>query len=94
MRVISRAKLREFVAKHREADVGLNAWYHVMKRATFKNPNDLLGMFPKASLLGDGVTVFNIGSHRLVVHMRYDLRTVYVRAVMTHPEYDRWNKQR
>lgn len=44
-----------------------------------------------ASFLGARRTVFNIGGnrYRLVVDMRYDLRRVYVRHVLTHEEYDR-----
>ena len=36
-------------------------------------------------------SVFNVGGnkYRLVVDIRYDLGRVYVRAVLTHEEYDR-----
>ena len=94
MRVIARAALRRFAEKHADAASGLNTWYYIVKRATFRTPNELLRTFPKASVLGGGVTVFNIGSHRLEVHMRYDAGIVYIRAVMTHEEYDRRNRER
>ncbi|MGQ0640590.1 MAG: type II toxin-antitoxin system HigB family toxin [Gemmatimonadaceae bacterium] len=89
MRIITRARLRRFADRHGDAQKPLDVWYHTIKRATYKTPNELLRDFPKASLLGNGVTVFNIGPHRLVVHMRYDLGRVYIREVLTHAEYDR-----
>lgn len=43
-----------------------------------------------ASILKDGRVVFNIGGNkfRLVVWINYDFRTVYVRFVGSHEEYD------
>lgn len=94
MRIIARAVLRGFAAKHAEAAVELDSWYHVMKRATYQTPHKLKEAFPNASLLGDGITIFNIGSCRLEVHLRYDLGIVFIRSVKTHPEYDRRNRAR
>lgn len=86
--------LHAFAAKHPEIASALDSWYYVMKRATYETPNELRADFPKASFLGDGVTIFNIGSCRLEVHMRYDLGRVYILSVDTHAEYDRRNKAR
>jgi mRNA interferase HigB len=35
--------------------------------------------------------VFNIGGnkYRLITHIRFDLGIVFIRAVLTHKEYDR-----
>lgn len=94
MRIIARAVLRRFGATHAETADELDSWYHVMKRATYRTPHELKEAFPNASLLGDGITIFNIGSCRLEVHMRYDLGIVFIRSVETHPEYDRRNRAR
>jgi mRNA interferase HigB len=94
MRVITRAPLRDFAARHQEFKAGLDSWFHFIKRAIYRTPHELQQDFPTASFLGDGVTVFNIGSARLTVRMRYDLGTVYVMAVETHAEYDRSNRVR
>jgi mRNA interferase HigB len=68
----------------------LNAWYVVVKTKDYKNPHEVRQDFPAASFLGKYRTVFNIGGnkYRLVVDMRYDLRRVYIREVLTHEEYD------
>ena len=51
--------------------------------------------FPSASFLGNWRTVFNIGGnkYRLIVDIRYDLGTIYIRSVLTHEEYDRLTRQ-
>ncbi len=94
MRIIARPALHGFAAKHPEITSALDSWYHLMKRATYRTPNELTDDFPKASLSGDGITIFNIGSCRLEVRMRYDLGRVYIQSIDTHAEYDRRNKAR
>ena len=90
MRIISRKALREFGEKHPDAKTPLDAWYRIVKGREYRTPHDLRADFPTASFLGARRTVFNIGGnkYRLVVDVRYDLGRVYVRAVLTHEEYD------
>jgi mRNA interferase HigB len=79
------------VKKHRDAEGPLDAGYRIVKGRDYESPHDLRADFPTASFLGARRTVLNIGGnkYRLVVDMRYDLGRVYVRAVLTHEEYDR-----
>jgi len=46
-------------------------------------------MFPTADKVGK-LTVFNIGGNkaRLITALHYNRRKVYIRAVLTHEEYD------
>ena len=41
-------------------------------------------------------TVFNIGGNkaRLIAIMRYDSQQVVIHQVLTHAEYDAWNRRR
>ena len=41
-------------------------------------------------------TVFNIGGNkaRLIAIMRYDSQQVFIHQVLTHAEYDAWNRRR
>ena len=45
----------------------------------------------------DGFTIFDVGGNRfrIVAAVHYDKHRIYVRAVMTHAEYDRdnWRKK-
>ena len=94
MRIIARRPLAEFGVQHAEVAGALSNWYNIVKRANYRSPHDVRKDFPKASLLGNGLTIFNIGSCRLEVHMRYDLGRVYVRSIDTHDEYERRNRMR
>ena len=51
--------------------------------------------YGNASILKDGRAVFNISGnkHRLVVWINYEFRTVYVRFLGTHKEYDQVDAQ-
>jgi mRNA interferase HigB len=83
-----------FAAKHAEVADGLDAWYQMIKRGAYRSPHEVRNDFPSASFLGDGVTIFDIGSFRLTVHMKYNGQVVYIRSLETHAEYDRSNKAR
>ena len=91
MRIISRKALREFAEKHADAEGPLDAWYRIVKGREYGSPHEVRADFPTASFLGARRTVFNAGGnkYRLVVDIRYDLGRAYVRAVLTHEEYDR-----
>lgn len=95
MRVISRRRLREFWERYPDAKEPLSAWFKWMRTKTYSMPAEVRRDFPTASFIKDTKTVFNIGGnkYRLVVDMRYDLGRVYVRHVLTHPEYDRLSAQ-
>lgn len=93
MHVISRKRLNEFVEKHSEAKASLAHWCQLIKRVNFANFVELRTVFPSADQVGK-LTVFNIGGNkiRLIAAIHYNRRKVYVRAVLTHAEYDeqRW----
>lgn len=52
-------------------------------------------MFPSADKV-DKLTVFNVGGNkiRLIAAIHYNRKKVYVRAVLTHKEYDAGNWKR
>ena len=60
-----------------------------MKRRNFASFAELRTVFPAADQVGK-LTVFNIGGNkvRLIAAMHYNRRRVYIRAVLTHGEYD------
>lgn len=90
MRIITRKRLNEFASKHPETTSALEHWYRLMKQREFASFAELRTVFPDADQVGK-VTVFNIGGNkaRLIAAIHYNRRRVYIRAVLTHPEYDK-----
>ncbi len=95
MHVISRKRLNEFVEQHPEAGASLSRWYQLMKQGVFADFVELRAMFPSADQVGK-LTVFNVGGNkvRLIAAIHYNRHKVYIRAVLTHAEYDeqRWKE--
>jgi mRNA interferase HigB len=90
MHVISRPPLVAFWQKHPAAENPLQAWFKIMERETFADFNGLRAVFASADYV-DGLTVFNIGGnkYRLITSIHYNRKKVFIRAVLTHSEYDR-----
>jgi mRNA interferase HigB len=90
MHIITRKRLNEFAEKHPEARSALQHWYRLMKSRNFASFVDVRAVFPSADQVGK-LTVFNIGGNqaRLIAAIHYNRRKCYIRAVLTHDEYDR-----
>ena len=90
MHVITRKRLNEFSAKHADAEASLSHWYKEMKRGRFNSFADLRAAFGSADQVGK-LTVFKIGGNkvRLIAAIHYNRKRVYIRAVLTHDEYDK-----
>ncbi len=90
MRIISRKKLKEFWFKHPQSEIPLDNWYKIIARNSFKNLVELRSTFPSADLV-DNLIVFNISGNkfRLITAVHFNTGTVYIRAVLTHAEYDK-----
>ena len=90
MHIITRKRLNEFAAKHPEIESALAFWYRHMKQTNYDSFAELRSVFPNADQVGK-LTVFNIGGNkaRLIAAIHYNRHRVYIRAVLTHQEYDR-----
>ena len=89
MHIITRKRLNEFAVKHPTARSGLAHWYAVLKRNDPASFVELRNLFPHADQVGR-LTVFNIGGNkaRLVAAIHYNRRRLYIRAILTHEEYE------
>jgi len=87
--VITRKRLNDFAEKHPASRSALSHWYRLVKRGAFRSFAHLRETFPSADLVGN-LTVFNIGGNkvRLIAALHYNRQKVYIRAVLTHAEYD------
>ncbi|MDB9312491.1 type II toxin-antitoxin system HigB family toxin [Spirulina sp. CS-785/01] len=92
MHIITRKRINEFAAKHPETQTALVQWYQIIKKNNFTSFADLRTLFPSADKVGK-LTVFNIGGNkaRLIAAIHYNRKKVYIRAILTHSEYDKEN---
>src|SRR5260370_21057081 len=92
MRVIAIKMLRDFWRKVgcEDAEQPLKSWYAEAIKASWSKTSDIKEQFRHASFVGDRV-VFNIAGnkYRLVVFIKYSSRTVYIRFIGTHKQYDK-----
>ena len=90
MRVIAKKILREFWEKHADSENQLKTWFKEASKANWSSPNDIKNEYPKASILKAGRVVFNIfgNKYRLIVHINYQRKWVFIRYIGTHNEYD------
>jgi mRNA interferase HigB len=90
MHIITRKRLNDYAEKHPDAKSGLQHWYAVVKSRDLASYADLRTVFPSADQVGR-LTVFNTGGNkaRLIAAIHYNRRKVYIRAGLTHDEYDR-----
>ena len=89
MNVISFKRIRDFSSAHRDAYAALSAWYKTAKKANWQNLAELKQTYPAAGLVARYV-VFNIkgNKYRLIARIVYRSQTIFIKAVMTHEEYD------
>ncbi len=100
MHIIAYPMLRNFFTKHPTSESSLTAWYKILKRTDFSNFNQLRAVFPSADIVkneqGKNLTVFNIHGNeiRLIAAIHYNTKTMYIRDILTHAEYDkgRWKR--
>jgi len=95
MHVIAKPVLIEFWTKYPDAAGPLQTWFRIMEHEAFTSFNNLKDTFPSADYV-NGLTVFDIGGnkYRLIAAIHYNRSKVYIRAVLTHSDYDRGNWKR
>lgn len=89
MHIITRKRLNEFAEKFPETNNALADWYRLMKQNDFDSIAEIRQLFPSADKVGK-LTVFNIGGNkvRLIAAIHYNRKKIYIRAVLTHEEYN------
>ena len=92
MHIIKRKTLIDFYSQPRYQDAKgpLDAWFYEAKHAQWESPAEIKEQYRSASILKGNRVVFNIAGnkYRLVVRINYVSKTVFVRFIGTHREYD------
>jgi mRNA interferase HigB len=94
MHIITRKRIKEFIEKYPDSQSSLETWYQIVRHANYDTFNELKQHFSSADYV-DGYVVFNISGnkYRLIAVVHFNRKKVYIRNILTHPEYDR-NKWR
>jgi mRNA interferase HigB len=89
VRLFSQRPLKQFWQVHPDAETSLRFWITVVKAAKWKHFADVKKVFGSADQVGK-YTVFNIGGnkYRLITVINYKWQVAYVRAILTHADYD------
>lgn len=90
MRIISKRRLREFWREFPNAEKPLLSWYETVKKVNWESFSDVRDSFRHADVYRDCV-IFDVGGNkfRLITRIRYKIKRVYIRFVLTHSDYDK-----
>ena len=95
MSVITNRRLLDFSSSHKDALEPLQSWRKLMEFGSYKNSAEVKQVFRSADKVGD-LFVFNIcgNKYRLIAYLQFERQLCYIKAVLTHKEYDKdgWKK--
>jgi mRNA interferase HigB len=91
MVIISKTILKEFGENHAGSFEAINEWWVKTKAADWSSFQDIKATFNSVDYVGNDRYVFNIkgNKYRLVTMIFFDIRTVFIRFIGTHSEYDK-----
>ncbi|OGX90584.1 type II toxin-antitoxin system HigB family toxin [Hymenobacter coccineus] len=90
MVIISQKPLRAFWEQHPDAKEALSAWCAFVQESDWARHADVIQAYNTAEYTRDGRYVFNVrgNRYRLVARLHFATRTVFIRFVGTHQQYD------
>jgi len=90
MKLISNKVLREFATLHADAEQPLQDFRRLIEHGEFRNFAALRATFASVDKVGERY-VFNIGGnkYRLIAAIAFVPQLLWVKAVLTHAEYDK-----
>lgn len=91
MRIVAKSSLVEFYTKEPKSKIALEDWYEKTRKAEWTCFADIKKTFNSVDNVGNQHYVFNIhgNDYRLVVVIHFTPKTVYIRFVGSHKEYDK-----
>ncbi len=88
--MISKRGLLEQASRHADSLSPLLSWYQVARRAVWRGLMEVRRDFSSADQVGN-VLIFNIkgNRYRLIARVNYQTQRLFVKALLTHAEYDK-----
>lgn len=93
MVIVSHKAIRDFCITHPGLRLALEKWYKETLMSDWSNFGDLKNSFNSVDSVGNSLFVFNIAGNncRPIARIFFKKRTVFIRFVGTHSEYDNLN---
>jgi mRNA interferase HigB len=93
MVIISRTIINRFIENYPQSKDPLLKWFLDVHEADWSNMGQLKNRFPSADYIENNLFVFNIGGNkwRLIARIMFKARTVFIRFIGTHAQYDKVN---
>lgn len=93
MVVISYRTIREYSDRHKDVEDQLNNWYKITEKSDWANFNEMRQLFNSVDAVGNDLYVFNIkgNDYRLIARIIFRVRTIYIKFIGTHKDYDKVN---
>lgn len=95
MVIISQKAIHEFATKYPLSADPLNRWSKIASQANWRNFLEVKESFNATDYLGNDRYIFDIegNKYRLVAMIHFDIRTLYIRFIGTHAQYNELNKK-
>lgn len=91
MVIITKARIIEFYERETKAKESLLKWYNIALLSNWQDFHSIKQTFNSTDSVGNDRYVFNVGGnkYRIVAMIHFSTRTVYLRFVGTHKQYDK-----
>ena len=91
MVVISYKKVREFGRVYPHFFEAADNWYTIVEKADWRNFHDIKRFFNSVDCVGKDLYVFNVKGNqlRIIARILFRVRTVYIKFIGTHADYDK-----
>lgn len=88
--VVSRRAVKSFCINYPELKIAPDKWYKESRKANWTSFASVRQTFNATDSVGNDLFVFNIGGNkcRLVARIFFRTRTIYIRFIGTHKQYD------
>ena len=95
MVIISRPIIGEFITRYPLSANPLNKWYKETKNSDWEQFTDVKKSWNSCDAIGNDRYVFDIAgnNYRLIAMIHFKKRTLYIRRILTHKEYDELSKR-
>ena len=93
MVIIAKSALTSFAERHVDSSEALEKWYEFVLKSNWNSLSQIKLDFSSVDYVGCDRYVFNIkgNRYRIIALIHFSVRTVYIRFVGTHSEYDKIN---